>query len=58
MATHFSGKCIECQTQCWWQDCPTGGWWIHTNHPADNHDADPGWRPMERMDDNGEWVTA
>jgi len=32
--------CDKCQTAIYWQDCPTGGWWIHEVHPKDNHDAE------------------
>lgn len=32
-------------------ECPTGGWWIHDEHPADDHDATldnpPGWEEGE-----------
>lgn len=38
--TGFS-KCGECNGKIWWQDCPTGGWWIHDKHPEDHHDAVP-----------------
>lgn len=33
------GTCATCKGGIWYQDCPTGGWWIHDQHPADNHDA-------------------
>ena len=33
--------CINCETPVGWVDCPTGGWWAHETHPADEHDADP-----------------
>ena len=33
--------CAQCSTNIFWQDCPTGGWWIHHRHPADGHDALP-----------------
>ena len=33
--------CEVCQTNIFWQDCPTGGWWIHHQHPKDSHDARP-----------------
>lgn len=23
-----------------WIDCPTGGWWRHIDHPADDHDGE------------------
>lgn len=31
--------CIHCGGRCHWQECPTGGWWIHEHHPTDDHDA-------------------
>lgn len=36
------GTCTKCGGQIFYQDCPTGGWWIHEVHPADNHDAEFG----------------
>jgi hypothetical protein len=33
--------CARCQTPIYWQECPTGGWWIHFQHPEDNHDGTP-----------------
>ena len=36
--------CGICYTDIFWQECPTGGWWIHRNHPCDNHDAEEWWR--------------
>jgi hypothetical protein len=35
-------RCRTCVTPIAWIDCPTGGWWAHAEHPADNHDAIPG----------------
>ncbi|WBP89492.1 hypothetical protein [Kitasatospora cathayae] len=32
--------CTTCHTAIHWIDCPTGGWWRHDQHPADNHDAE------------------
>jgi hypothetical protein len=37
----MSGVCRVCDDGIWWQECPTGGWWIHDVHPADGHDAQP-----------------
>ena len=34
--------CQACKGDCTWIDCPTGGWWAHDVHPADEHDAVPG----------------
>lgn len=33
--------CRTCVTPIAWIDCPTGGWWAHDEHPADEHDAVP-----------------
>lgn len=33
--------CRHCLGRIEWIDCPTGGWWAHDVHPADDHDADP-----------------
>lgn len=32
-------KCRQCGKRMAWIDCPTGGWWAHDVHPADDHDA-------------------
>ena len=48
--------CTKCLLNCYWQDCPTGGWWRHEwpnkayekaikSDPRKEHDADPGWQP-------------
>lgn len=37
-------RCSGCGTGIRYQDCPTGGWWVHDVHPADGHDAEP--RPV------------
>jgi len=34
-------RCGQCADLIEWQDCPTGGWWIHHEHPDDGHDAYP-----------------
>jgi hypothetical protein len=31
--------CSVCGLVIHWQECPTGGWWIHDFHPPDDHDA-------------------
>lgn len=36
-----TSKCLHCTGAIGWIDCPTGGWWAHTQHPDDNHDAQP-----------------
>lgn len=33
--------CTTCQGVIGWVSCPTGGWWAHEQHPADDHDAQP-----------------
>lgn len=33
--------CAVCETPIEWVACPTGGWWAHHTHPADEHDAQP-----------------
>lgn len=35
------GTCVVCGARIGWIECPTGGWWAHEVHPADNHDAQP-----------------
>jgi hypothetical protein len=35
--------CTVCSTDIFWQDAPTGGWWIHREHPDDDHDAKIGY---------------
>ncbi|SIM03138.1 Uncharacterised protein [Mycobacteroides abscessus subsp. abscessus] len=49
--------CVECGGVVFWQDCPTGGWWIHEHHPADHHDAAAEFDPIEYVDDRGSWIT-
>lgn len=34
-------QCAACDGAVGWIDCPTGGWWAHETHPADDHDAQP-----------------
>jgi hypothetical protein len=34
-----TSTCAVCGGGMWYQDCPTGGWWSHNQHPADHHDA-------------------
>jgi hypothetical protein len=31
--------CIHCRGECWYQESPTGGWWIHETKPETEHDA-------------------
>lgn len=35
------GTCAPCGQPIRYVDCPTGGWWAHEVHPADDHDAAP-----------------
>lgn len=63
------GICNLCGYVTIWQDCPTGGWWGHDwpdksveslfKDPSSNldHKADPGWMPVEEMDNSGNWNT-
>jgi len=53
--TFYSSMCHVCGKLCEWIDCPTGGWWSHRVHPADDHDARTDWQPMEHINDQGEW---
>lgn len=32
--------CRECDKPAIWIECPTGSWWSHVDHPADEHDAE------------------
>jgi hypothetical protein len=32
-------QCEVCKDSIEWIDCPTGSWWAHWEHPADEHDA-------------------
>lgn len=36
-----ASKCLVCGGAIGWIECPTGGWWAHETHPADEHDAVP-----------------
>jgi DNA-directed RNA polymerase subunit RPC12/RpoP len=35
----LTSSCRRCEGRIFYQDCPTGGWWIHEAHPDDDHDA-------------------
>ncbi|WP_203236553.1 hypothetical protein [Nocardia panacis] len=50
-------QCENCGASITWIACPTGGWWTHDNHPADNHDAITQVQPPEDVDDRGHWIT-
>lgn len=32
--------CQSCGEKMVWIDAPTGGWWSHLVHPADDHDGE------------------
>lgn len=37
----MKSSCVHCGGSCFWQDCPTGGWWIHDSLVQQhNHDAE------------------
>ena len=33
------GTCLTCKGVLVWQDCPSGGWWIHEANPSEHHAA-------------------
>lgn len=35
-----AAPCKVCGEPMQWIDCPTGGWWSHLEHPADDHDGE------------------
>lgn len=37
--SNFPWRCRVCNQRVGWVDCPTGGWYIHEEHPEDDHDA-------------------
>ena len=48
--------CLICMDTIYFQECPTGGWWIHEHHPDDNHDAYSSFHPEGGWDDDGNYV--
>ena len=36
----MTASCEVCEEIMVWIDCPTGGWWKHVDHPADDHDGE------------------
>jgi hypothetical protein len=43
-------RCRTCVTPIGFINCPTGGWWAHEQHPADEHDAIPGaWQDGDEL---------
>jgi hypothetical protein len=55
----IKSACVECDRPITWVESPTGGWWAHDVHPADDHDADPppDNSPEEIVNGRGEYVT-
>lgn len=43
-----TSTCVYCSGEIWYQECPTGGWWIHNKHPSDHHDAEPAADPLPK----------
>lgn len=37
----MKATCQACEGECHWIAAPTGGWWAHDLHPADDHEAAP-----------------
>lgn len=58
-AQPLTSACVECDQTITWIDCPTGGWWAHDVHPADEHAADPppDTSPDEVINSRGEYIT-
>ena len=54
--SHRIAMCRDCRGKIHWQDCPTGGWWVHEKHPEDHHDA-RGPLVRQTMEDWGAWGT-
>lgn len=57
MTDEIKSLCLVCQKGIHWISCPTGGWWAHDEHPADNHDAASRLRVLEDIDEDGHLVT-
>lgn len=36
----MTASCEVCEEIMVWIECPTGGWWRHVDHPADDHDGE------------------
>lgn len=47
--TAYSSTCQQCRQHCDWV-----GAWMHQVHA--DHTPVIDWQPMERLDDNGQWV--
>jgi hypothetical protein len=39
LSVALEDRCRVCGGSINWIDAPTGGWWQHAAHPADDHDA-------------------
>jgi hypothetical protein len=57
MSDDTTSTCVRCNGRIRWLDCPTGGWWAHEEHPADNHDALSMFELIEDLDDGARWIT-
>ncbi|WP_063023651.1 hypothetical protein [Nocardia niwae] len=55
MSDQITARCDTCGGVIRWIDCPTGGWWSHEIHPADEHDATTTVEVEEDMDAQG-WL--
>ncbi|MGV9676375.1 hypothetical protein ACWDSJ_13930 [Nocardia sp. NPDC003482] len=53
----ITSTCTTCEGAISWIPCPTGGWWAHEEHPADDHDATSSTHVIEEIDDHGHWIT-
>lgn len=54
----YESICVECAGVVFWQECPTGGWWIHEQHQAEYlHGAAAEFDPIEYIDERGSWIT-
>jgi hypothetical protein len=52
LPTAYVMACAQCDGLLGWIACPTGGWWSHREHPADDHDAEP--VPVVALNEGGE----
>lgn len=46
--------CAMCGERCYWQECPTGGWWAHEIPSGGDHDAVAGQPCQPGTDDHCE----
>lgn len=51
--TLLTAQCRICGKRIEWVTSPTGGWWHHLRHPADEHDAVTfdDWQPDEEFEE-------